>query len=325
MRYVSAVVLGFALLVWAFNSSLIASAPQGRTRLLAHRGAHQTFSHEDVGNDTCTATLIDPPTHGYLENTIAGMQAAFAAGADVVEIDVHLTPDDTFAVFHDWTLECRTDGSGVTEETDSATLKRLDIGYGYTADGGKSHPFRGKGVGRMPMLDEVFAADPAGRLLINFKSRRPEEGEALAARLKANPDWRETVFGVYGGAEPTQAALAAVPGLKGYTGRSAMTCLTRYLAVGWIGYVPQACRNTLVPVPSNYAWLLWGWPNRFLARMQDAGSDVILIGPYGSESGTTGIDTAEQLGRVPEQFSGFVWTNRILEIGPILDEARQAR
>lgn len=308
-------VLGLALLVWSFNSSLIASAPEGETRLLAHRGAHQTFNHEGVGDDTCTAALIDPPNHDYLENTIAGMQAAFAAGAAVVEIDVHLTPDKTFAVFHDWTLECRTNGKGVTEETDSATLKTLDIGYGYTADGGKTYPFRGKGVGQMPVLEEIFAANPAGKLLINFKSRRVEEGEALAALLKTNPTWRDKIFGVYGGAEPTDAMLAAIPGLKGYTAKSAKACLLHYLGTGWIGYVPEACRNTLVPVPSNYAWLLWGWPNRFMTRMKDAGSDVILVGPY-SGGGTVGIDTTEQVENLPEQFPGFLWTNRILEIGP---------
>lgn len=310
-------VLGLGLLVWSFNSSLIAGAPPGETRLLAHRGAHQTFGHEEVENDTCTAVLIDPPRHDHLENTLDGMQAAFAAGADVVEIDVHLTPDKRFAVFHDWTLDCRTDGKGVTEETDSATLKTLDIGYGYTADGGKTFPFRGKGVGRMPLLEEVFAASPAGKLLINFKSRRADEGEALAALLKENPAWREKVFGVYGGGEPTEAALAAMPGLRGYTARSAMACLTRYLGTGWIGYVPEACRNTLVPVPSNYAFLLWGWPNRFLTRMLEAGSEVILVGPY-SGGGTTGIDTARQVGDLPADFPGYIWTNRILETAPLV-------
>lgn len=316
MKNVPILVLGLALLIWSFNSSLIASAPEGETRLLAHRGAHQTFGHENVENDTCTAALIDPPSHDFLENTIAGMQAAFAAGADVVEIDVHLTPDKKFAVFHDWTLDCRTNGKGVTEETDSATLKTLDIGYGYTADEGKAYPLRGKGVGQMPLLEEVFAANPAGRLLINFKSRRAEEGEALATLLNANPAWREKVIGVYGGAEPTNAALAGVSGLKGYTGKSAMGCLLRYLGTGWIGHVPEACRNTLVPVPSNYAFLLWGWPNRFVTRMKDAGSDVILIGPYGGEAGSTGIDTEAQVEDLPSPFPGYVWTNRILEIGP---------
>ena len=318
-------VLGLALLVWSFNSSLIASAPEGETALVAHRGAHQTFGHEGIDSETCTASLIDPPSHDYLENTIAGMQAAFAAGAAVVEIDVHLTPDKRFAVFHDWTLDCRTDGHGVTEETPSATLKTLDIGHGYTADGGKTYPFRGKGIGQMPMLEDMFAANPAGELLINFKSRRAEEGEALAALLAANPARKDKIFGIYGGAEPTDAALAAVSGLKGYTGQSAKDCLLRYLATGWIGYVPQACRNTLVPVPSNYAFLLWGWPNRFMTRMRDAGSDVILLGPYGSEGFTAGIDTAEQLESLPTDYPGFVWTNRILEIGPLVEARRATR
>lgn len=315
MRNAPIFILGLALLIWSFNSSLIASAPEGATKLMAHRGAHQTFSREGIDDDTCTASLIDPPGHDFLENTVAGMQAAFAAGAEVVEIDVHLTPDKKFAVFHDWTLDCRTDGQGVTEETDSATLKTLDIGYGYTPDGGKTYPFRGKGIGQMPMLEDMFAANPAGKLLINFKSRRAEEGEALAALLAANPAWKDKIFGIYGGAEPTDAALAAVPGLKGYTKTSVKACLLRYLGTGWIGYVPEACRNTLVPVPSNYAFLFWGWPNRFLTRMKDAGSDVVLIGPYTGGS-TVGIDTVEEVENLPEEFPGYVWTNRILEVGP---------
>ncbi|MFG3757139.1 glycerophosphodiester phosphodiesterase family protein, partial [Klebsiella pneumoniae] len=73
-----------------------------------------------------------PPTHPYLENTIASLQAAFAAGADIAEVDVHPTTDGQFAVFHDWTLDCRTNGSGVTREHAMAELRTLDIGYGYT-------------------------------------------------------------------------------------------------------------------------------------------------------------------------------------------------
>ncbi|MEZ4555866.1 MAG: glycerophosphodiester phosphodiesterase family protein [Caldilineaceae bacterium] len=56
-------------------------------------------------------------------------------GADVVEFDVHRTSDDQFAVFHDWTLDCRTDGTGVTRDQTLADLQTLDIGYGYTGDG----------------------------------------------------------------------------------------------------------------------------------------------------------------------------------------------
>jgi glycerophosphoryl diester phosphodiesterase len=62
-----------------------------------------------------------------------------------------------------------------------ADLKILDVGYGYTADGGKTFPFRGKGVGLMPSLAEVLQTFPGRRLLINVKSNDPAEGEKLAS------------------------------------------------------------------------------------------------------------------------------------------------
>ena len=310
----------FIAAVWAWNTSLLATVPEaGDVRLLSHRGVHQTFSSEDVQNDTCTAERIFPPTHGYIENTLPSMRAAFQHGASVVELDIHLTPDGRFAVFHDWTLDCRTNGRGVTEETEMATLKALDIGYGYTADGGKTYPLRGKGAGLMPSLDEVLREFPERRFLINFKSQRQEEAEALAAMLAENPAWRDAVFGVYGGDIPTREALRLVPGLRGYDKKSAVSCLVQYLAYGWTGIVPGACRDALVIVPANYAWMMWGWPYRFADRMRDAGSEIILLGPYEGGGFTSGIDHAEQVRLVPQYFDGYVWTNRIETIGPLLN------
>ena len=128
-----------AAALWIGNTSLLSDYPADSTlRLIAHRGQHQVFDRENLRSDTCTASPILAPTHPFLENTIPSMQAAFAAGADVVELDVHLTPDKQFAVFHDWTLECRTHATGVTEETPVGLLKTLDVGYGYTADGGQT-------------------------------------------------------------------------------------------------------------------------------------------------------------------------------------------
>lgn len=322
-KFVAAIVL-FAAVVWLMNTSLFVTPPAGSAKLLSHRGVHQTYPKANVGNDTCTATIIDPPRHPYLENTIASMGAAFDAGADVVELDVHLTPDKQFAVFHDWTLDCRTEAKGVTEETPMATLKSLDIGYGYTADGGKTFPFRGKGVGQMPTLDEVLAALPDRKFLVNFKSRRAEEGVALATLIEAQPQWRQAMFGVYGGEEPTREALKRLEGMRGYDRTSTMACLTRYLGYGWTGLMPEACRNTLVIVPGNYAHFLWGWPDRFSARMKAAGSEIILLGPYHGGDFTTGIDTMQDLELVPPGFSGYIWTNRIEMIGPALGKRQVA-
>jgi len=310
--------------LWAWNSSLLAElAAAPEIRLIAHRGVHQTFNRDGLTNETCTATRIDPPRHAFLENTVESMRAAFEAGASVVELDVHLTRDNQFAVFHDWTVDCRTEGKGVTEEHDMATLKGLDIGYGYTADGGKTFPFRGTGTGKMPTLTEVLGALPDKRFLVNFKSRRSEEGDALAKLVEATPAWRPALFGVYGGDVPTRRSLELIQGLRGYDKSSIKNCLLSYLAYGWTGVVPAACHNTLVIVPSNYAWLLWGWPHRFAQRMREAGSELILMGAYDGGDGTTGIDSIEELGAIPDGFDGYVWTNRIEIIGPALKKAER--
>jgi glycerophosphoryl diester phosphodiesterase len=309
--------------LWLFNSSSLRPAPGGTLKVLSHRGVHQTFDPQGLENDTCTALRIYPPRHAFIENTIPAMDAAFAAGADVVELDVHLTRDNVFAVFHDWTLDCRTNGTGVTEESTFATLRTLDLGFGYSADSGQTFPLRGKGVGLMPRLEDVFDAFPSGQFLINFKSRRIAEGEALANLLNQNPAYRSRVFGIYGGEIPTNAAMKALPGSKGYTRSSLKHCLGTYIAMGWSGYVPNSCKNQLVVVPVNIAWMFWGWPNLFQSRMQSAGSEVILVGPWGAEGFTTGLDTSAQLSQIPPTFKGFVWTNTVELTGPLLKEKKQ--
>lgn len=309
----------FVAAVWLWNASWLATPPADpQVRPIAHRGVHQIFSREDLDNDTCTAQRMLPQQHEFIENTIESMRAAFSAGAYAVELDVHPTTDGKLAVFHDWTLDCRTEGSGRTRDHDMAYLKTLDVGFGYTADGGRTFPLRGKGVGLMPSLDEVLAEFPEGRFVVNFKSREAREGPMLAALVGANPQWRAAIWGSYGAAEPVDTAKAALPELKAWTRGGLMDCLLSYLGYGWTGVVPAACRDTMVMVPVNYAWLLWGWPNRFVQRMHDAGSEVILIGPYTSgDPGTSGIDDAETLAQVPETFSGYLWTNRIELIGPL--------
>ncbi len=297
---------------------------EGPAQLIAHRGVHQTFDLEGVANDTCTATRIHAPTHNYIENTIPSMQAAFDAGAAIVELDVHLTPDGEFAVFHDWTLDCRTDGQGVTEDTPMPTLRTLDVGYGYTADNGATYPLRGKGMGMMPTLGEVFAANPDREFLVNFKSNRADEGQALVDLIAAHPEWRGQLWGVYGGEAPTNTTLNAVPDLTGYTRDSLMTCAKDYMLLGWTGIVPDACRNTTVAVPANYAWMVWGWPHKFTRRMEAANTNVILLGAMeNGDIGSSGIDSVTDLKQVPEGFGGYVWTNRIELLGPALAAGQQ--
>lgn len=304
--------------LYVFNASWRVPSGEQQWKLIAHRGVHQTFHRQDLTRETCTAQRMDPPTHAYLENTLPSMAAAFAAGADIVELDVHPTQDGHLAVFHDWTVDCRTEGRGETRSHPLAYLKKLDVGYGYTADGGKSFPLRGQGVGQMPEFKEVLQAFPQGQFLVNFKSREAREGDMLAAVLAAHPEWRTAVWGAYGGDEPTFRAKELIPApLQVWSRRGLVKCLGGYLALGWTGWMPKACHATQVMVPLNVAPWMWGWPKLFQHRVQAVGSEVILLGPVGAgEPGTVGIDTLPQLAQVPPSFSGYLWTNKIEVIGP---------
>ena len=307
----------FAGAVYVWNASWRVAPPEGEVQLIAHRGVHQTFAREGLTNETCTAERIFPPAHGFIENTLPAMRAAFEAGADIVELDVHPTTDGHLAVLHDWTVDCRTDGSGVTRERDLAYLKALDVGYGYTADGGETFPLRGTGVGLMPELEEVFAAFPDGSFLVNYKSNEPREADMVAAIVERHPEWRPLVWGAYGGDPPTLRTAELLGDVAVWSRRGLVDCLLQYEALGWTGYVPEPCRNTVLMLPINVAPFVWGWPNLFLHRMQDAGSQVILLGPYeAGDPGTAGIDTPAQLAAVPDGFVGYLWTNRIEMIGP---------
>jgi glycerophosphoryl diester phosphodiesterase len=322
LKYAAAAIAVAALGITINNTHWLAAHRDGKPTLLAHRGMAQRFDERDVKNDTCTAALMLPPTHDYLENTLPSTRAGFDAGADIVEIDVHPTTDGAFAVFHDWTLDCRTDGHGVTREHAMTELKRLDIGYGYTSDGGKSFPFRGKGIGMMPTLAEVLAAFPDNRLLINVKSRDPSEGEKLAVVLNRLAAARRRQIMVYGGDEPIEIVRRLAPEIRTMSRASIKSCLIGYIFYGWTGIMPRACGNAMVLVPINVGPWLWGWPDRFLNRMEAANSEAFVLGPYHGGEFSTGIDTRELFARLPTNYSGGIWTDEIETIARLAGERK---
>jgi glycerophosphoryl diester phosphodiesterase len=204
-----------------------------------------------------------------------------------------------------------------------AYLRTLDLGHGYTADGGQSYPLRGKGVGMMPTLREVLAAFPDRRFLINFKSNDPAEGELILNYIDAIgvPEYERLAF--YGAA-PADRVHELRPELR-VTGRGRlMQCAKSYVLTGWFGHIDEACRNTIVFVPSNYGWLAWGYPNLLLQRMQTVNTEVMIVGPIrrGERPGIGGIDDAETFAAVPRDWRGGVVTDRIERIGPLAGQRR---
>jgi glycerophosphoryl diester phosphodiesterase len=122
---------------------------------------------------------------------------------------------------------------------------------------------------------------------------------------------------VYGGDLPMEVIKQRLPDVKVMSRASLKGCALRYIGLGWTGYVPQECRNTLLLVPVNLAPYVWGWPVRFLDRMHAVGTEIFVTGPYAKgDPGTSGIDAVEQLSEFPEGYAVGIWTNRIDRIGP---------
>jgi len=103
------------------------------------------------------------------ENTIESFAQAIAAGADAIELDVHMSADGIPVVHHDPTLARTTSASGEIARMSFADLRRADAGARFTTDRGKTFPYRDKGH-RIPSFEEVVEAFPAIPLLIEIKA-----------------------------------------------------------------------------------------------------------------------------------------------------------
>ena len=250
------------------------------------------------------------------------MQAAFDRGADVVEFDIHATTDGRFAVFHDRTLECKTNGHGLTRAHTMKELKALDVGYGYTFDGGRTFPFRGKGIGLMPSMDEVFEKFPARSFLIDVKDNEPNDALMLAERLSRLPAERHSKLMIFGRDATLAPLRARLPDIRMFSAGSIATCLLRYIGYGWTGIVPAPCRNSSLFIPINVVPWLWGWPNRFMNRMEAQGSSVIVMGRFPAGEISPGLDSPQDFVRLPGDYNGGIWTNEVDQIASALKPKR---
>ena len=328
-RWALRAALGVALALLALtfvNASWIAPDPKGAAKLISHRGLYQLYDRTDLGRDTCTANRMDPPYHAYLENTVESVLRADALGAAMVEVDIAPTSDDKLVVFHDWTLDCRTEGVGPVREATLGQLKQLDIGYGYTADGGETFPFRGEFVGAMPTFVELVRELPRhARLMVNFKSGDAEEADLLAQAFKeAGRNPAEAGDGFYGHVDPINRIRELYPDAWAWSPQEARECSEDYVLYGWSGYLPESCRGKTLLVPLNYQWAFWGWPNRLIARMEAHGGRVLMIGPVGNNL-PRGLTLPEQLEDIPDSFNGYVWIEDGFTILPALYPSQDSR
>ena len=182
------------------------------------------------------------------ENTLASFHAALDKGAGAFELDVHGTADGEIVVFHDATLERTTNGSGPLRERSLAELRELDAGFRFSPEGGRTFPFRGKGI-TIPTLREVCEAFPDTPVVVEIKQVDPPIEEGLAQVLQSTgADDRALVFSLH--QEPVRRYRAAArASLTGFGPDEVADFLRRVRSDDWDGYRPP---GLAVAVPTHY-------------------------------------------------------------------------
>ncbi len=118
------------------------------------------------------------------ENTLEAFRLAVEAGAGGLELDVHVTRDGEVVVIHDASVDRTTDGSGAVAEMELEEIQRLDAGYRFSPDGGRTFPYRGRGV-TIPTLAEVYASFPEARVNADIKKAQSGAEEAVLRVIRS--------------------------------------------------------------------------------------------------------------------------------------------
>lgn len=314
------IIIALLIFIWLNNTSLFVKKDDSKPLLLAHRGLGQTFDIDGVEWNTDTSKIILEPEHPYIENTLESIEVAFEYGADIVEFDIRVTKDKKLAVFHDFELSYRTNGKGLVSEYTMDELKELDIGYGYTADGGKTYPFRGKFIGMMPSINEIFERFPDKEFLIHFKDQGIESAILLNDFLKKMPSSQVNKISVYGDVEATIYIKKRYPKMKTFNKPGIKNSLIKYELFGWTGYIPESMKYSEIHLPIKYSKFVWGWPDKFSDRLEKSNSRLVIVNGDGKWS--TGFNSEEDLKMLPDSFNGTIWTDRIDILGPIFKESK---
>jgi glycerophosphoryl diester phosphodiesterase len=150
------------------------------------------------------------------ENTIVSFDRGLAAGADGLELDVHLSADGVVVVHHDETLDRTTSGSGPLARLTAAELARLDAG-------------EGAGV---PALRDVLRRYADVPIIVEMKVDTIAMGEALALEIRAAGAVERVCAAGYGRRSLT-AVRRALPELASSAAHSEVRMALYRSWIGW--------------------------------------------------------------------------------------------
>ncbi|MCC6260022.1 MAG: glycerophosphodiester phosphodiesterase [Anaerolineales bacterium] len=126
-------------------------------------------------------------------DTLFAFEKAVEIGADVLEMDAHITKDNEIVLMHDERVDRTTDGQGLIEDLTLAELKKLDAAYRWSNDDGKTFPYRGQGI-QVPALKELFEKFPEKHYLIEIKLTENPIHQPLCDLIRAHNMQDKTII-----------------------------------------------------------------------------------------------------------------------------------
>lgn len=131
-------------LVFTFRSKNISNANKNSVIVVGHRGL----------------------SGYYPENTLLSFEKAIEIGADMLELDVHVTKDDSVVVMHDYSVSRTTNGNGEIGNMDFDEIRALDAGSWF------NEKFKNE---KVPTLNEVLQL-VNGRKKVLVELKWPSKG-----------------------------------------------------------------------------------------------------------------------------------------------------
>ncbi len=167
-------------------------------------------------------------------------------------------------------------------------------------------------------LPRAGVAEAAGAITkpeLFWQAKGADQAVMLLAQLPAAASERSIFIG-------DDAAVAAIrkarPKAWAFSVSGARACASDYKLSGLWGSVPAFCQNgTMLLTLDDLGYTLWGWPNRFLARMKDAGVRVIIAENV-VDGRIKGLTNVNQYGDIADSYNGYIWVDNIQDLGPAL-------
>ncbi|MGX4677657.1 glycerophosphodiester phosphodiesterase [SAR92 clade bacterium H246] len=113
-------------------------------------------------------------------NTLEAGVNALSVGADILEMDIHLTADNHLVVRHDDIIDTTTNGTGAIAEMSLAQIQQYDVGFHKIDYPGLVAP---SGI-MVPTLESIFQKMPSSYYIIELKPEETDPADQLCLLIK---------------------------------------------------------------------------------------------------------------------------------------------